>query len=132
MIVLNPPYDERLKVAGVGAFYRRIGRALAGRWRGYTAWVLAGNVAAADQFDLTPVASLPLRNGPIDCRLLKFELDGRGEPAGEFTSSRVLGRSARRRGPLVAGRGGTQPLDADGKALGPLGAPARYCLLPNL
>ncbi len=29
-IVINPPYDERLKVAGVGAFYRRLGRVLAG------------------------------------------------------------------------------------------------------
>jgi 23S rRNA G2069 N7-methylase RlmK/C1962 C5-methylase RlmI len=63
-------------MAGVGAFYRRIGRALAGRWRGYTAWILAGNLEAAGQFGLKPAASLPLRNGPIDCRLLKFELAG--------------------------------------------------------
>ncbi len=42
------------------------------RWRGYTAWVLAGNLEAAEQFDLVPAASYPLRNGPIDCRLLKF------------------------------------------------------------
>jgi 23S rRNA (guanine2445-N2)-methyltransferase / 23S rRNA (guanine2069-N7)-methyltransferase len=75
-IIINPPYDLRLKVAGVGAFYRRLSRALAQRWQGYTAWVLAGNLEAAEQFDLVPTANYPLRNGPIDCRLLRFDLDG--------------------------------------------------------
>ena len=92
-IVINPPYDERLKVAGVGAFYRRIGRVLANRWRGYTAWVLAGNVEAAEQFDIKPSASLPLRNGPIDCRLLRFEL---GAPSGQRQQPRKIAGSSDR------------------------------------
>jgi 23S rRNA (guanine2445-N2)-methyltransferase / 23S rRNA (guanine2069-N7)-methyltransferase len=78
-IVVNPPYDQRLRVAGVGAFYRRLGNVLARRWQGYDAWVLAGNLEAAGQFGIEPAASLPLFNGPIECRLLRFEL---GDPGG--------------------------------------------------
>ncbi|HTU23876.1 MAG TPA: bifunctional 23S rRNA (guanine(2069)-N(7))-methyltransferase RlmK/23S rRNA (guanine(2445)-N(2))-methyltransferase RlmL [Pirellulales bacterium] len=73
-IVINPPYDERLRVAGVGAFYRRLGNALSRRWQGFEAWVLAGNLPAIADFGIKPAASIPLRNGPIECRLLRFKL----------------------------------------------------------
>ena len=56
-------------------FYRRLGNVLARRWQGYTAWVLAGNLEAAQQFGVEPAAGYPLFNGPIECRLLKFDLD---------------------------------------------------------
>lgn len=78
-ILLNPPYDERLRVAGVGAFYRRLGTLLSRRWQGYDAWVLAGNLEAAGQFGIEPAKTYPLFNGPIECRLLKFELDDSAE-----------------------------------------------------
>lgn len=79
-LVTNPPYDERLKVAQLGAVYRRIGDALKKNWTGYTAYLLTGNLSAAREFGLRPSRKIRLFNGPIECRLLEFELR-RGEPA---------------------------------------------------
>ncbi|HEY1785219.1 MAG TPA: bifunctional 23S rRNA (guanine(2069)-N(7))-methyltransferase RlmK/23S rRNA (guanine(2445)-N(2))-methyltransferase RlmL [Pirellulales bacterium] len=96
-IVLNPPYDQRLRVAGVGAFYRRLGNVLARRWQAYDAWVLAGNLEAAGQFGIEPAASYPLFNGPIECRLLRFEArDAAGPPTGD--SDAAVSRPAEQTG----------------------------------
>ncbi len=74
MLVFNPPYDERLKVERVAALYRRIGDVLKRGWSGYTAWMFTGNLVAAKQIGLRTAARIPLNNGPIECRLLKFPL----------------------------------------------------------
>ena len=73
-LVFNPAYDERLKVERIAAFYRRIGDVLKRRWSGYTAWMFTGNLVAAKQIGLRTAARIPLNNGPIECRLLKFPL----------------------------------------------------------
>jgi 23S rRNA (guanine2445-N2)-methyltransferase / 23S rRNA (guanine2069-N7)-methyltransferase len=77
-IVFNPPYDERQKVDRIAAFYRRVGDVLKRRWSGYTAWMFSGNLVAAKQIGLRTAARIPLFNGPIECRLLKFPLFSAG------------------------------------------------------
>ena len=77
-IVFNPPYDERQKVDRIAAFYRRLGDVLKRRWSGYTAWMFTGNLVAAKQIGLRTAARIPLFNGPIECRLLKFPLFSAG------------------------------------------------------
>jgi putative N6-adenine-specific DNA methylase len=77
-IVFNPPYDERQKVERIAAFYRRLGDVLKRRWSGYTAWMFTGNLVAAKQIGLRTAARIPLFNGPIECRLLKFPLFSTG------------------------------------------------------
>ncbi len=73
-LVMNPPYDERLKVDQIASFYRRIGDTLKQRLAGYTAWVFTGNLDAAKQIGLRPSRKVRLFNGPIECRLLRFDL----------------------------------------------------------
>jgi len=73
-IVINPPYDERMKTAQIDAVYRRIGDVLKQRWPGYTAFIFTGNLDAAKHIGLRTSAKTRLFNGPIECRLLKFEL----------------------------------------------------------
>jgi 23S rRNA (guanine2445-N2)-methyltransferase / 23S rRNA (guanine2069-N7)-methyltransferase len=74
LIVVNPPYDERLQTERIGAFYRRLGDVLKRRWSGYTGWIFTGNLDAAKQIGLRTAARIRLFNGPIECRLLKFPL----------------------------------------------------------
>lgn len=71
MIVMNPPYGERL--AGSRELYREMGAAL-GRMRGYRAAVLAGSPEIARAIPLRPVKSLTVWNGAIECRLLSYEI----------------------------------------------------------
>ncbi len=73
-LVTNPPYDERLPVPRIEAFYGRIGDMLKQRFAGYTAWVLTGNLEAAKQIGLRPSRKVRLFNGSLECRLLRFDL----------------------------------------------------------
>ena len=74
-ILCNPPYGVRLPGGGeVEAFYREMGEALKKRCRGWTAYLLSGNPAVTRFLGLKASRKFPVMNGPIDCRLLKYEL----------------------------------------------------------
>lgn len=74
-LVMNPPYGERLQEQGdLAALYRSIGDTLKQRWTGWTAWILTGNPEMAKQVGLKATRRVPLYNGPLDCRLLRYEL----------------------------------------------------------
>jgi putative N6-adenine-specific DNA methylase len=74
-IVVNPPYGKRLgDVQRLGGLYRRLGDTFKQRGHGATAWVLAGERSLANQIGLKPSRRIPLFNGPIECRLLRFDL----------------------------------------------------------
>jgi len=76
VIICNPPYGIRIpgEEGGIEEFYRAMGEAFKKRCRGWTAYVLSGNPAATRHIGLKASRRFPLMNGPIDCRLLKYEL----------------------------------------------------------
>jgi putative N6-adenine-specific DNA methylase len=74
VLMLNPPYDERIALDDAVAFYKKIGDALKHNWKGWTAWVLSGNLEAAKYIGLRPTRRIHLFNGALECRLLKFEV----------------------------------------------------------
>jgi putative N6-adenine-specific DNA methylase len=74
-IVCNPPYGRRLgDVNRLRRLYRRLGDQLKRRGTGTTAWLLVGNRELANELHLRPTRRVPVYNGPIECRLLCFEL----------------------------------------------------------
>ena len=74
-ILCNPPYGARLPGGTqVEAFYREMGEALKKRCGGWTAYLLSGNPAVTRHLGLKASRKFPVMNGPIDCRLLKYEL----------------------------------------------------------
>ncbi len=74
LVVMNPPYDERIPVEQTALFYKRIGDMLKQRYAGYDAWVLSANLEALKQIGLHPSRKITLFNGPLECRFLKFSL----------------------------------------------------------
>lgn len=74
VVLLNPPYDERLSLQDSAAFYQRMGDVLKHRYAGKTAFVFSGALDAAKQIGLRASQKTKLYNGPIECRLLRFEL----------------------------------------------------------
>jgi putative N6-adenine-specific DNA methylase len=75
MVVVNPPYGKRVgDVKRLGGLYRRLGDVFKKKAPGATAWVLAGDRQLANQIGLKPSRRIPLFNGPIECRLLKYEM----------------------------------------------------------
>lgn len=75
IVIMNPPYGERLgNRQELVAFYRGIGDILKQRFTGYTAFVLTGDLELAKEVGLKASRRYVLFNGPIECRLLKYEL----------------------------------------------------------
>ncbi len=75
VLLCNPPYGERIGAEKqLRGLYRTLGEVLAQRCVGWKAYIFTGNPRLADAIGLTPVERVPLFNGKIPCRLLKFEL----------------------------------------------------------
>jgi len=74
VIIMNPPYDVRLKSADINKLYKEMGDHLKKNFKGWTAYILSGNVEARKKIGLKPSAKIKLFNGKIECRLLKFEM----------------------------------------------------------
>ncbi len=75
VLLCNPPYGERLGEAeALRPLYARMGEVFRERFRGFRAFVLAGNPRLARHIGLKPAARTPLFNGPIECQLLRFDL----------------------------------------------------------
>ena len=92
-LMLNPPYGERIAVAGKAArpvrapaenrelpqdFFTR----LAAHWKraytqhpaGWTAWVLTPDLKLPSKMRLKESRRVPMWNGPIECRLFRFDM----------------------------------------------------------
>ena len=102
-LMLNPPYGERIDPKGsrgpaargarqgfedgasAGDFFAR----LAAHWKraypGWTAWVLSPDMKLPQAMRLKETRRVPMWNGPIECRLFRFDLVAgsmRGDAAG--------------------------------------------------
>ncbi|TPE43229.1 THUMP domain-containing class I SAM-dependent RNA methyltransferase [Pontibacter mangrovi] len=74
VVVMNPPYNERIQSDDINLLYKNIGDTLKNNYQGYDAFVFTGNLEAAKNVGLRTSRRVPLYNGSIDCRLLKYEL----------------------------------------------------------
>jgi putative N6-adenine-specific DNA methylase len=74
MIIMNPPYDERLSEADIGAFYEMIGDQLKQRFTGFDAWIISSSIDGFKQLGLKSSQKIPLFNGALECRFVKYEL----------------------------------------------------------
>lgn len=74
LVMMNPPYGERLKEEEINLFYKSIGDTLKRNFSGYDAWVLSGNPEALKFFGLRPEKKIELFNGSIKCKFQKFSL----------------------------------------------------------
>lgn len=73
-ILLNPPYDERLKMEDTNAFYKQIGDKLKKDFGGWTCWIISANMEAIKSIGLHPSKKMTLFNASLECKLLKYEM----------------------------------------------------------
>jgi putative N6-adenine-specific DNA methylase len=89
-LILNPPYGERIEVAGKAArtmrenlsedsdFFQRLSahwkRAYTQHEPGWTAWILSPDMQLPTSMRFKEARRIPLWNGPIECRLFRFDL----------------------------------------------------------
>ena len=98
VMLVNPPYGERIAVAGVAGAQRAGGREqaqmatqggaggedatffsqLSAHWKknypGWTAWVLTPDLKLPGKMRLKESRRVPMWNGPLECRLFRFDM----------------------------------------------------------
>ncbi len=88
VIVLNPPYGERIEVGGVaragareqaatedgGEFFTQLASHWKKNYAGWTAWVLTPDLQLPKRMRLKESRRVPMWNGPIECRLFRFDM----------------------------------------------------------
>jgi len=89
LIVANPPYGRRLGDEDrLVELYRLLGDRLKGHCAGSTAWLLMGSKRLSKEVGLRTSRRIPLFNGPIECRLMRYELTARrGGPPTDGTTA---------------------------------------------
>jgi putative N6-adenine-specific DNA methylase len=73
-LITNPPYDERMRVEVIGAFYKSIGDQFKKQWPGWNAWLISSNREALKNVGLRTSKRITLFNGALECSFQKFEL----------------------------------------------------------
>ena len=97
VMLINPPYGERIAVAGVagisgaeqggrsgareeaqtedgGEFFSQLATHWKKSYSGWTAWVLTPDLKLPSKMRLKESRRVPMWNGPLECRLFKFDM----------------------------------------------------------
>ena len=74
VVVMNPPYGERLAEVDLPAFYPRMGDALKQRYAGWTAYILSADMLLPKLIGLKASRRTPLFNGALECRLFEYKV----------------------------------------------------------
>ena len=75
VVVMNPPYGERLgQENALEALYERMGDFMKHRCTGKSGFIFTGNPSLAKRIGLRTMSRTELYNGPIECRLLRYDL----------------------------------------------------------
>ena len=90
-MLVNPPYGERIEAGGFagrarfgarelpesvveGDFFSKLAAHWKKNYTGWTAWVLSPDMKLPGKMRLNASRRVPMWNGPLECRLFKFEM----------------------------------------------------------
>jgi putative N6-adenine-specific DNA methylase len=92
VMLLNPPYGERIEAGGIakgraarggreeaqmeqaGDFFTQLAAHWKRNYAGWTAWVLSPDAKLPGRMRLKETRRVPMWNGPIECRLFRFDM----------------------------------------------------------
>lgn len=73
-MVFNPPYDERIAIRDIEAFYASIGNTLKRNYPGTEAWMITSNMEALKHVGLRPSRKIKLFNGKLESKFVKYDI----------------------------------------------------------
>jgi putative N6-adenine-specific DNA methylase len=94
VMVLNPPYGERIGIGGVagegvqarfgqreiahtddgGEFFTQLAAHWKKNYSGWSAWMLTPDLKLPSRMRLKESRRVPMWNGPLECRLFRFDM----------------------------------------------------------
>ena len=78
IIVMNPPYGERISTPNLLGTYKMIGERLKHQFMGNEAWILSYREECFREIGLKPSIKIPVYNGSLECEFRKYQMfDGK-------------------------------------------------------
>lgn len=74
MIIMNPPYGERIAENNLEELYQMIGERLKHHFSGNVAWIISSSQDLLNKIGLKTAAKIKLFNGAMECSFQKYEL----------------------------------------------------------
>ncbi len=74
LVMMNPPYGERLEVDDLNELYKEIGDTLKNNFSGCRAFIISSDMSALKHIGLKPSVKTTLYNGALECRYLGYDL----------------------------------------------------------
>ena len=77
LMLVNPPYGERIETGGVASqddFFTQLAAHWKKNYAGWTAHILSPDLKLPSRMRLKESRRMPLWNGPIECRLFRFDM----------------------------------------------------------
>lgn len=91
LLCVNPPYGERLSdEESVRLLYQKLGQRLREEFVGWEAAALIANPQLGREIGILAKRSHTIWNGPIECRLLRFQIEARRFESGEKPQGALL------------------------------------------
>ena len=76
IVIINPPYGDRLEEDDIDQVYENIGNTLKHNFQGYQCWLITDDAVALKHVGLKPSTKIPVWNGPLECRFVRFDIFG--------------------------------------------------------
>lgn len=74
LMILNPPYGERMDKDNTEGFYKQIGDKLKKDYAGFSCWIISSNKEALKCIGLHPGRKITLYNGALECKYQRFDM----------------------------------------------------------
>ena len=75
LMIINPPYGERIEIEEeITVFYKSIGDTMKKKFSGFDVWIISSDLNALKFIGLRPTRKIPVFNGPLECRFMKFSI----------------------------------------------------------
>ena len=74
ILVMNPPYGERISSRDLLGLYTMIGERLKHVFMGYNAWILSYNDECFEKIGLRPAEKVKLMNASLECEFRHYEI----------------------------------------------------------
>lgn len=74
IVVMNPPYGERIRTQDISGLYASIGDTLKNNYQGYKAWIISSDRIAMKHIGLKTSRRFTVWNGPLECMFAGYDL----------------------------------------------------------
>lgn len=82
ILIFNPPYGKRIEINK--NYFKDIGDILKKKYTDTHAWIISSDTVELKKIGLRPNKKIKLFNGPLECKLLKYELYSGSKKTNKF------------------------------------------------